>query len=129
MNGRPAAEVVADAAWLQGDFISVVQKRGAAIIAARKLSSALSAANAIVDHMRDWWFGTAPGVHVSMAVASRGEYGVPPGLVYSYPVTCANRTFQIVQGLTIDAFSRQRMDASAKELQEERAAVQNTASL
>lgn len=105
--------------WLNGDFIKTVQKRGAAIIAARKLSSAMSAAKAICDHMRDWWFGTE-GEFVSMGVVSDGSYGIPEGIVYSYPVTIKDQKWEIVQGLTIDDFSREKMDATAKELLEEK---------
>ncbi|XP_073247704.1 malate dehydrogenase, cytoplasmic-like isoform X2 [Porites lutea] len=106
--------------WLNGDFIKTVQKRGAAIIAARKLSSAMSAAKAICDHMRDWWFGTEDEF-VSMGVVSDGSYGIPEGIVYSYPVTISkDKKWQIVQGLTIDDFSREKMDATAKELLEEK---------
>lgn len=105
--------------WLNGDFIKTVQKRGAAIIAARKLSSAMSAAKAVCDHMRDWWFGTE-GEFVSMGVVSDGSYGIPEGIVYSYPVTIKDQKWEIVQGLTIDDFSREKMDATAKELLEEK---------
>ncbi|KAM7447262.1 malate dehydrogenase [Porites harrisoni] len=105
--------------WLNGDFIKTVQKRGAAIIATRKLSSAMSAAKAICDHMRDWWFGTE-GEFVSMGVVSDGSYGIPEGIVYSYPVTIKDQKWEIVQGLTIDDFSREKMDATAKELLEEK---------
>uniref|UniRef100_A0A7S4B7V8 Lactate/malate dehydrogenase C-terminal domain-containing protein n=2 Tax=Chrysotila carterae TaxID=13221 RepID=A0A7S4B7V8_CHRCT len=107
-----------DKTWLEGDFISTVQKRGAAIIAARKLSSAASAAKAICDHMRDWVLGTDKVV--SMAVDSTGNtYGVPDGLIYSFPVTCKDGEWTIVNGLPIDDFSRAKMDATAAELVEE----------
>lgn len=108
---------VKDDAWLKGDFIKTIQTRGAAIIKARKLSSAMSASKAICDHMRDWWFGTSPGKYVSMGIISDGSYGVPEGIVYSFPLTIgADRKFQIVQGLSIDDFSREKMDITAKEL-------------
>jgi malate dehydrogenase len=114
---------IADPTWLQGEFISVVQKRGAAIIDARKLSSALSAAHAISDHMHDWMLGTAPGQFTSMAVHSDGSYGIEPGLIFSFPVTCANGDYTIVQGLPISDFARQKLSVTEKELQEEKAAT------
>jgi malate dehydrogenase len=108
---------VNDDAYLKGDFISTIQQRGAAVIAARKLSSAMSAAKGICDHMRDWWFGTAPGEFVSMGIPSDGSYGVKEGVVYSYPVSIdKDGSYKIVQGLEIDEFSRQKMDATADEL-------------
>ncbi|GAB4349023.1 MAG: malate dehydrogenase [Immundisolibacter sp.] len=124
VDGRPAPELV-DRAWLENDFIPTVQQRGAAIIAARGASSAASAASAAIDHMRSWALGTADGDWVSMAIPSDGSYGIPEGIVYSYPVTCRDGRYQIVQNLPIDDFSRARMDATAKELLEERAAVQH----
>lgn len=124
VDGRPAPELV-DRAWLENDFIPTVQQRGAAIIAARGASSAASAASAAIDHMRSWVLGTADGDWVSMAIPSDGSYGIPEGIVYSYPVTCRDGRYQIVQNLPIDDFSRARMDATAKELLEERAAVQH----
>jgi malate dehydrogenase len=124
LDGRnvPVYEAVKDDAYLKGDFISTVQKRGAAIIAARKLSSAMSAANAACDHMRDWFNGTAPGEWVSMGVLSSGsDYGVAAGLIYSFPVSIGrDRNWKIVQGLTISPFAREKMDVTAKELLEER---------
>lgn len=113
-------DAVKDDTWLKGDFISIVQKRGAAVIAARKLSSAMSAAKATCDHMRDWWFGTKEGQWVSMAVVSDGSYGVEKGLMFSFPVYIKDRKWSIVQGLEIDAFSQEKMDKTMKELQEER---------
>jgi malate dehydrogenase len=110
-------------AYLNGEFVETVQDRGAAIIAARKLSSAASAANATVDHMRDWLLGTPSGEFVSMGVVSDGSYGTPKGVVYSFPVTCSNGQWKIVQGLKIDEFSRKKMDATAAELLEEKAAA------
>ncbi|WP_372716579.1 malate dehydrogenase [Immundisolibacter sp.] len=123
-NDRPAMELV-DQAWIESEFIPTVQQRGAAIIAARGASSAASAASAAIDHMRTWALGTAEGDWTSMAIPSDGSYGVPAGLVYSYPVTCRNGQYQIVQGLAISDFCRARMDATARELGEEREAVQH----
>ena len=118
-GGRNAAALV-DQQWLEGTFIPTVQQRGAAIIEARGASSAASAANAAVDHVRDWMLGTPPGDWVSMAVRSDGSYGVPEGLISSFPATCAGGTHQIVGGLEIDDFSRARIDASGAELAAER---------
>jgi malate dehydrogenase len=111
---------VKDDAWLKGDFISTIQKRGAAIISKRKLSSAMSAAKASCDHIHDWFAGTKAGEWVSMGVASDGSYGIPKGIIYSFPVTIENREWKIVQGLSIDDFSRGKMDATLKELEGER---------
>ncbi|KJE91236.1 cytosolic malate dehydrogenase A [Capsaspora owczarzaki ATCC 30864] len=113
-------DVIADEAWLHGDFIKTVQSRGGAIIKARKLSSAMSAAKAIVDHMHDWIQGTPEGEFVSMGVHSTGVYGIPAGLIYSFPVTCKNGTYTIVEGLPIDVFSRTKMTETADELVSER---------
>jgi malate dehydrogenase len=124
VGGRNAAEVVDDQAWIENDFIPTVAKRGAAIIEARGSSSAASAASATIDAARDWLHGTAEGNWASMAVVSDGSYGVPEGLIYSYPVTTKGGEWQIVQGLDINDFSRTRMDATAAELSEEREAVQ-----
>ncbi|MBH5336505.1 malate dehydrogenase [Streptomyces pactum] len=121
--GRNAAEVVNDEKWLADEFIPTVAKRGAAIIEARGASSAASAANAAIDHVHTWVNGTAAGDWTSMAVPSDGSYGVPEGLISSFPVTCENGTYTIVQGLEINEFSRTRIDASVKELTEERDAV------
>ena len=118
--GSSAAAVIDDQEWLEGDFIPTVQKRGAAIIEARGASSAASAANAAVDHVHDWVLGTPEGDWVSMAVASDGGYGVPEGLISSFPVTCADGAWSVVQGLEIDDFSRAHIDASVAELGEER---------
>ena len=123
IDGRSAAAVVDDQAWLEGDFIPTVQKRGAAIIEARGASSAASAASAAVDHMRDWAMGTPDGTWVSMAVPADGSYGIEEGIIYSYPCVCRDGDFEIVQGLEIDEFSRSRMDATEAELREEREAV------
>ena len=123
IGGKNAAGVVNDQAWLESDFIPTVQKRGAAIIEARGSSSAASAASAAVDHVRDWVLGTPDGDWVSMAVPSDGSYGVPEGLISSFPVTTKDGAYSIVQGLEIDEFSRGRIDASVAELGEERDAV------
>ena len=123
VGGQNAAELVNDQAWLENEFIPTVAKRGAAIIEARGASSAASAANAAIDHMRDWALGTADGDWVSMSVPSDGSYGVPEGLVSSFPCTSSGGNYSIVQGLDIDDFSRSKIDASAKELAEERDAV------
>ena len=122
VGGRPASELV-DQAWLESDFLPKVQQRGAAIIEARGASSAASAANATVDHMRDWVLGTPEGDWVSMSVPSDGSYGVPEGLISSFPCTTSGGTYSIVQGLEIDEFSRGKIDASTAELGEEREAV------
>jgi malate dehydrogenase len=126
VDGSPAfAKVGSDQAWLEGDFIPTVQQRGAAIIKARGLSSAASAANAAVDHIRSWALGTPEGDWVSMGIPSDGSYGVPEGIISSFPVTCSNGEYSIVQGLDIDEFSRARIDKSANELVEERQAVKD----
>merc|ERR1712062_933045 len=115
-----ASTAVNDDAWLKGDFITTVQKRGAAVLAARKFSSAMSAAKAIGDHLRDWVNGTN-GRWVSMAVNSTGnKYNVPEGLIYSFPVTCQNGSWSIVEGLEVSSFSREKLDATAAELAEEK---------
>ena len=123
VGGKNAYEAVGDHEWVEGTFIPTVAKRGAAIIEARGASSAASAANAAVDHVRSWVLGTPEGDWVSMGVVSDGSYGVPEGLIFSFPVTCADGECSIVQGLEIDDFSRARIDASAAELIEERDAV------
>jgi malate dehydrogenase len=123
VGGRNAAEAVDDQEWLAGTFIPTVAKRGAAIIEARGASSAASAASATIDHARTWIDGTSDGDWVSMAVASDGSYGVPEGLVSSFPVTVKDGQWTIVQGLEIDDFSRGKIDASVAELVEEREAV------
>ncbi|MGW0031468.1 malate dehydrogenase [Streptomyces sp. NPDC003314] len=121
--GKNAAEVVDDQAWLADTFIPTVAKRGAAIIEARGASSAASAANAAIDHVHTWVNGTAEGDWTSMGIPSDGSYGVPEGLISSFPVTTRNGTYEIVQGLEINDFSRARIDASVQELAEERDAV------
>jgi malate dehydrogenase len=123
VDGKNAAETVNDQDWLENDFIPTVQKRGAAIIEARGASSAASAASATVDAARDWLLGTKDGDWTSMAVRSDGSYGVPEGLISSFPVTTRSGDWQIVPGLDINDFSRARIDASAAELVEERDAV------
>jgi malate dehydrogenase len=120
VDGKNAAALVNDQAWLENDFIPTVAKRGAAIIKARGLSSAASAANAAIDHMNSWALGTPAGDWVSMAIPSDGSYGVPEGIISSFPCVCKDGTYSIVQGLDIDDFSRARIDASAAELVEER---------
>lgn len=122
VNGKSVAAHVDDQAWIENTFIPTVQTRGKAIIEARGSSSAASAASAAIDHIRDWHLGTN-GRWVSMAVPSDGSYGIPEGLVYGFPCTCEGGEWSIVQGLEIDDFSRARMDATAKELQEEADAV------
>ena len=121
--GRNAAEVVNDQDWIANTFIPTVAQRGAAIIEARGASSAASAASATIDAARDWLLGSPDGDWVSMAVASDGSYGVPEGLISSFPVTTSNGDWEIVQGLEIDEFSRGKIDASVAELAEERDAV------
>jgi malate dehydrogenase len=124
ISGRPAFEAVGgDQAWLEGEFIPTVQQRGATVIKARGQSSAASAANAAIDHMRSWALGTAEGDWVSMAVPSDGSYGVGEGLVSSFPCTCSGGRYEIVQGLDVDDFSRAKIDASVAELADERTAV------
>jgi malate dehydrogenase len=118
-----AATSLVDQKWIEETFIPVVQQRGAAIIKARGASSAASAAAAAIDHVHTWVNGTAEGDWVSMAVPSDGSYGIPAGVIYSYPVTCRQGDYQIVQGLAVDSFSRNRMDATHKELLEERDGV------
>ena len=122
VNGKPAAELV-EQDWYRDTFIPTVQQRGAAIIEARGASSAASAANAAIDHFYSWMHGTPDGDWVSMAVPSDGSYGIDEGLIYSFPCTCSNGEYQIVQGLDIDDFSRERMDATMNELKEERDAI------
>jgi malate dehydrogenase len=123
VGGRNAAEAVGDEAWYANEFIPTVAKRGAAIIDARGASSAASAANAAIDHIRSWHLGTPEGDWVSMAIPSDGSYGVPEGLISSFPCTCSGGDYSIVQGLDINDFSRERIDASTGELAEERDAV------
>lgn len=120
--GKPVSSLV-DAQWIENDFIPTVQKRGAAVIEARGASSAASAANAAIDHVRNWALGTEPGTWVSMGIYSDGSYGIEPGVVFGYPCTCANGEVTIVQGLDINAFGQPRMRAVYQELLDEKAAV------
>ncbi|KAB7502724.1 Malate dehydrogenase, cytoplasmic [Armadillidium nasatum] len=116
----PVYDAVKDSDWLKGDFITTVQKRGAAVIQARKLSSAMSAAKAASDHMHDWWHSTPEGKFVSMGVFSDGSYNTPEGVMFSFPVTLKNKQWTIVQGLPIDQFAQGKLDITGKELCEER---------
>lgn len=122
INGKitSVVDAVKDSSWLRSDFLSTVQKRGAAVISARKMSSAMSAAKAASDHMRDWFLGTEKGTFVSMGVLSDGSYGAPKDVVFSFPVTIKNGKWQIVQGLETDDFARKLLDATGQELEEER---------
>jgi len=125
VGGHPALEMKGiSQSWYTDEFIPTVQQRGAAIIKARGASSAASAASAAIDHIRDWALGTNGDNWVSMAVPSEGSYGIQPGIIYSFPCTCENGQWSVVQGLEIDDFSRNRMEATEKELREERAAVE-----
>ncbi|MSU05009.1 MAG: malate dehydrogenase [Pedosphaera sp.] len=123
INGRPATEVITDHGWLRGDFITTVQQRGAAVIKARGLSSAASAANAIVDSVRSIAEPTKSGDWHSVCLCSDGSYGIEKGLIFSYPVRSNGQQLEIVQGLTIDAFSRERITATENELKEEKSLV------
>jgi len=125
ISGKPAAELVGDRQWLENEFIPTVAKRGAAIIEARGASSAASAANAAIDHVYDWVNGTPEGDWTSVALASDGSYGVPEGLFSSFPCVARDGRWEIVQGLEISDFSRSRIDASVRELEEERDAVRS----
>ncbi len=122
--GKPALSLVDDA-WYKETFIPTVQQRGAAIIKARGASSAASAGSSAIDHVRDWVMGTPAGDWVSMGIPSDGSYGIPEGVIYGYPVTCKNGQYEIVQGLAINDFSRARMEATHKELLEERDGVKD----
>ena len=121
--GQSAAARINDQAWVENIFIPTVQKRGAAIIEARGLSSAASAANAAMNHIRDWIRGTPAGDWVTMGIPSEGSYGIPEGVIFGYPVTCANGQYHIVQGLSLSAFSQEKIRATHQELLEERSAV------
>jgi len=122
-GGKKAWPMINDRDWLEKTFIPTIQKRGAAIIEARGLSSAASAANAAMDHVRDWIQGTRPGNWVSMGVPSDGSYGIAEGVIYGYPVTCQGGRYKIVKGIPVNEFSRARMDATLKELHEEREGI------
>src|SRR5689334_2724486 len=124
-DGKKVWPMINDQAWLENTFIPTVQKRGAAIIDARGLSSAASAANAAIDHIRDWISGSRDGDWVTMGIPSDGSYGVPEGVIYGYPVTTRGGSYQIVKGIEVSEFSRKRMDATLKELHEERDGVKH----
>ncbi len=124
VGGKPAKSLV-DMSWYRDEFIPAIQQRGAAVIKARGSSSAASAASAAIDHMRDWALGTPDGDWVSMAVPADGSYGIAEGVMYSYPVTCKGGRYAVVQGLAVDDFSRERMDATHRELLEERDGVKD----
>ncbi|XP_055848897.1 malate dehydrogenase, cytoplasmic [Episyrphus balteatus] len=122
INGTEKAvwDAIGDTSFLEGPFVEIVQKRGAAVIAARKMSSAMSAAKAACDHMHDWWNGTKPGQFVSMGVISDGSYGAPKDVVFSFPVEIKNKQWSIVQGLTLDDFAKSKLAITSKELLEEK---------
>nr|AAY63987.1 cytosolic malate dehydrogenase [Lysiphlebus testaceipes] len=120
VNDQSVPIAVNDDAWLNGVFVETIQKRGAAVIAARKNSSAMSAANAAADHMRDWFNGTKPGQFISMGVVSDGSYGIPKDIVFSFPVTIKDKTYTIVQGLEINDFAKTKLAITVKELEDER---------
>jgi malate dehydrogenase len=124
IDGKPVKDMIKDDVWNRDVFLPTVGKRGAAIIEARGLSSAASAANAAIDHMRDWALGSN-GEWVTMGVASNGEYGIPKDVMFGYPVTTAGGEYKIVEGLDIDAFSRERINLTLKELQEEQDGVKH----
>ena len=124
VKAQPATAQV-DSAWYRETFIPTVQQRGAAIIKARGASSAASAASAAIDHMRSWALGTTEGDWVTMAIPADGSYGIAPGIIFGYPVTCKNGNYEIVQGLSVDEFSQSRISATETELREERAAVEH----
>jgi malate dehydrogenase len=125
VEGKKVWSQINDQAWLEQTFIPTVQKRGAAIIEARGLSSAASAANAAIDHIRDWVMGTPDGDWVTMGIPSDGSYGIPEGVLYGYPVTCKGGRYEMVKGIEVSEFSRKRMDATLKELHEERDGVKH----
>jgi malate dehydrogenase len=124
-DGKKVWPMINDQAWLESTFIPTVQKRGAAIIEARGLSSAASAANAAIDHVHDWVLGSRDGDWVSMGIPSDGSYGIPEGVLYGYPVTCKGGRYEIVKGIDVSDFGRKRMDATLKELHEERDGVKH----
>jgi malate dehydrogenase len=125
VGGEPAAKAIGDNAWIEGTFIPTVQKRGAAIIEARGLSSAASAANAAIDHVRDWVHGTPADDWVSMGIPSDGSYGIAEGIMFGYPVKCAGGQYQIVKGLEHNEFARAKIAATQRELTEERSAIEH----
>ena len=122
IDGKSVKELINDEPWNRDTFLPTVGKRGAAVIEARGLSSAASAANAAIDHVRDWVLGTN-GKWVTMGIPSSGQYGIPEGVIYGFPVTCANGEYTVIEGLEIDDFSRERMNLTLAELEEERAAI------
>ncbi|XP_015172367.1 PREDICTED: malate dehydrogenase, cytoplasmic [Polistes dominula] len=122
---KSVPDVLNDNDWLDNTFVEMIQKRGAAVIAARKMSSAMSAAKAAADHMRDWWLGTKPGHWVSMGVMSDGSYGIAKDIVFSFPVSIENKQYKIVQGLAINEFAQSKLDVTAQELEEERKEAQS----
>ena len=124
-DGQKVWPLINDQNWLEENFIPTIQKRGAAIIDARGLSSAASAANAAIEHIRDWTFGTREGDWVSMGIPSDGSYGIAEGVLYGYPVTCKNGQFEIVKGIELSDFSKARMQVTLKELHEERDAIKH----
>jgi malate dehydrogenase len=124
-DGKKLWPAINDQAWLENTFIPTIQKRGAAIIEARGLSSAASAANAAIDHIRDWVHGTRDGDWVTMGIPSDGSYDIPEGVLYGYPVTCKGGRYEIVKGIDVSEFSRKRMQATLKELHEERDGVKH----
>jgi malate dehydrogenase len=123
VDGQNAAKLINDQAWVEGTFIPTVQKRGAAIIEARGLSSAASAANAAINHVRDWVLGTPSGDWVSMGVPSDGSYGIPEGVMFGYPVNCSGGRYEIVKGLEISEFSKGKIEGTHSELTKERADI------
>jgi malate dehydrogenase len=123
VKGQNAAEVVSDQAWLESDFIPTVQKRGAAVIEARGASSAASAANAAIEHVHDWVLGTPDGDWVSMGIPSDGSYDIEEGVIFGFPVTCSNGSYEIVRGLDMNDFSRARLEVTVNELGDERATI------
>jgi malate dehydrogenase len=125
VEGQPAAKVINDESWIQGTFIPTVQKRGAAIIEARGLSSAASAANAAIDHVRDWVHGTPADDWVSMGVPSDGSYGIAEGVIFGYPVKCSGGKYEVVKNLQHNEFAKGKIAATCKELIEERAAIEH----
>jgi malate dehydrogenase len=125
VDGKKVWPAINDQAWLEKEFIPTIQKRGAAIIDARGLSSAASAANAAIDHVRNWVYGTPDGDWVSMGLPADGSYGIEEGVIYGYPATCRDGRYQIVQGLEVSDFSRSRMQATLKELHEERDSIKH----
>jgi malate dehydrogenase len=124
-DGKKVWPMINDQAWLEQTFIPTVQKRGAAIIEARGLSSAASAANAAIDHIRDWVMGTRDGDWVTMGVPSDGSYGIAEGVIFGYPVTCKGGRYEVVKGIDISEFSRKRIDGTLKELHEERDGIKS----